>query len=280
MAGATIKLFLPKGEAQSLRTAELLNWTGKAIAGPRSELDELLSREELNKSGVYFLIGFNPETGKPMAYIGEAEVVKDRLKQHRDKEFWIHAIVFVSKDENLTKSHIRYLEGRLIEEATEVARYEISNSQASGSKLPESDREDMEVFLSRVRQLLPVLGCDILTSVIDREKRTIAKSALTCKIKGLTARGQRTANGFVVFKESEVVSEFRPSAPAYVIQTRERLIAEKFLVQEGNKFIFTRDQEFSSPSMAAAIIAGGHINGLTAWKDNDGRTLKEIEGVI
>ncbi len=112
MAAATIKLFLLKGEAQSLRTAELLNWTGKAVAGPRSELEGLLAREELDKSGVYFLIGTDPETGKPAAYIGEAEVVRDRLKQHRDKEFWVQAMVFVSKDENLTKSHVRYLEGR------------------------------------------------------------------------------------------------------------------------------------------------------------------------
>jgi hypothetical protein len=85
MAGVTIKLFLPKGDAQSLQTAELVNWTGKALAGPRSQLDDLLSREELTKSGVYILLGVDPDTGKQAAYIGEAEVVRDRLKQHRDK---------------------------------------------------------------------------------------------------------------------------------------------------------------------------------------------------
>ena len=150
MAAATIKLFLPKGEAQSLRTAELLNWTGKAIAGPRSELDDLLARDELDKSGVYILIGVDADTGKQAAYIGEAEVVRDRLKQHREKEFWVQAIAFVSKDENLTKSHVRYLEGRLIEEAQTVGRFFVVNGQSSGSKLPESDREDMEVFLSQI----------------------------------------------------------------------------------------------------------------------------------
>ena len=48
MAGVTIKLFLPKGDAQSLRTAELLvNWTGMALAGPRSQLDDLLASPHL-----------------------------------------------------------------------------------------------------------------------------------------------------------------------------------------------------------------------------------------
>lgn len=278
MAAATIKLFLPKGEGQSLRTAELLNWTGKAIAGPRSELDDLLARDELEKSGVYFLIGVDPDSGKQAAYIGEAEVVRDRLKQHRDKEFWVQAIAFVSKDENLTKSHVRYLEGRLIEEAQKVGRFVVLNDQSSGSRLPESDREDMEVFLSRIRQLLPVLGCDILTPLVET-RGGVAPQPLLGKIKGHSSRGQRTAKGFVVFAGSEVVTGLRPSAPSYIVEARNQLKADGTLVEDGGKLRFTRDAEFSSPSMAGAIICGGHVNGLTFWKDKDGRELKEIEGV-
>ena len=73
MTSATIKLFLPRGDAKSLRTAEISNWTGKAVAAPRTELDELLAREELDKAGVYILIGSDPLTNAPRAYIGEAE---------------------------------------------------------------------------------------------------------------------------------------------------------------------------------------------------------------
>jgi hypothetical protein len=108
MASATIKLFLPRGDAKSLRTAEISNWTGKAVATPRTELDELLAREELDKAGVYILVGSDPSTNAPRAYIGEAEIIRERLKQHKTKEFWVSAIVIVSKDENLTKAHVRY----------------------------------------------------------------------------------------------------------------------------------------------------------------------------
>ena len=78
MTSATIKLFLPRGDAKSLRTAEISNWTGKAVAAPRTELDELLAREELDKAGVYILIGSDPLTSAPRAYIGEAEIIRDR----------------------------------------------------------------------------------------------------------------------------------------------------------------------------------------------------------
>ena len=97
MSSVTIKLFLPLGDAKSLRTAEISNWTGKAVAAPRTELDELLAREELDKAGVYLLTGSDPATNTPRAYIGEAEVIRERLKQHKAKEFWVSAIVFVSK---------------------------------------------------------------------------------------------------------------------------------------------------------------------------------------
>jgi len=60
MATATIKIFLVHGDPKRLRTAELSNWTGKAVAGPRSEFDGVLAREESEKSGVYFLTGSDP----------------------------------------------------------------------------------------------------------------------------------------------------------------------------------------------------------------------------
>ena len=279
MTSATIKLFLPRGDAKSLRTAEISNWTGKAIAAPRTELDELLAREELDKAGVYILIGTDPRSNAPHAYIGEAEVIRDRLKQHKSKEFWVSAIVFVSKDENLTKAHVRYLESRLLAEATTVNRFKLEQNQAGGSRLPESDREDMEVFLARIRQLLPVLGSDLLAPVAQPAGTTGGDGVLYCRIKGAEARGQRTATGFVVFRDSTAVREERPSAESYpyVIAQRKQLVAEGTLVEKDGFLTFTRDTEFTSPSAAAVVIHGGSANGLTSWKTKSGKTLKDLE---
>ena len=107
MASATIKLFLVHGDAKRLRTAELSNWTGKALAGPRSELDSVIGRDEAAKSGVYFLIGTDSDSGRTAVYVGEAESIRDRLRGHLDRDWWNHVVFFVSKDENLTKAHIR-----------------------------------------------------------------------------------------------------------------------------------------------------------------------------
>ena len=279
MTSATIKLFLPRGDAKSLRTAEISNWTGKAVAAPRTELEELLSREELDKAGIYLLIGNDPITNAPRAYVGEAEVIRDRLKQHKSKEFWVSAIVFVSKDENLTKAHVRYLENRLLTEATEVNRFTLEQNQAGGSRLPESDREDMEVFLAHIRQLLPVLGSDLLTPITQTAAKAQPGGVLYCRIKGAEAQGQRTANGFVIFKGSTAVLEERPSAESYpyVVAQRKQLIADNTLVEKDGFLMFTKDAEFTSPSAAAVVIHGGNANGLTAWKTKDGDSLKQLD---
>jgi len=279
MTSATIKLFLPHGDAKSLRTAEISNWTGKAVAAPRTELEELLARDELEKAGVYILVGSEPSTNSPRAYIGEAEVVRDRLKQHRTKEFWISAIVFVSKDENLTKAHVRYLENRLLDEAARVGRFTLEQNQAGGSRLPESDREDMEVFLSRVRQLLPVLGSDILSPIAKADVKAQPGGVLLCRNKGAEARGQRTPNGFVVFQNSTAVLQHRPSADTYpyVVAQRKQLIADGALIPKDGLLVFAKDVEFSSPSAAAAVIHGGSANALIAWRTAEGKSLKELD---
>lgn len=281
MPSATIKIFLVHGDPKRLRTAELSNWTGKAVSGPRSEFDDVLAREESQNSGVYFLTGIDPETGNNTVYIGEAESIRGRVKSHLDKDFWNHISFFISKDENLTKSHIRYLEGRLIEQAKNANRAEVKNNQGSGSKLPESDREDMEIFLEKINQLLPVLGVEALVPTTAAIAGKSKIETLLCEIKGLKATGHLTPNGIVVLAGSQAVLAERPSAQKYPwpVNMRKQLKEQGVLIEQADHLLFSKDIEFSSPSAAAAVIHGGHANGLTAWKNKDGRTLKELEAV-
>lgn len=227
MTSATIKLFLPHGDARRLREGKVSNWTGKALAAPRAELDDLPAREETESSGVYFLVGVNPDTRDNLAYIGEAGVIRDRLKQHKAKDFWTSVVVFVSKDENLTKAYIRYLENRLLHESKAVGRYTLENSKSSNPKLPESDPEDMEVYLSRIRQVLPVLGSDLLSPIAGSNEPVQHQPNLVCKIKNALATGRRTEGGFVVLAKSTAVLSVRPSAESQypnAVALRQRLI--------------------------------------------------------
>ncbi|MGO2632147.1 MAG: GIY-YIG nuclease family protein [Galactobacter sp.] len=117
MNGKQVKLFLVDGTPGGLTTAEITNWTGSVVSARRSDLAELIGREEAGRTGVYLLLGEDDEAiGDTRCYVGEADVVATRLRAHsKEKSFWNQAVLVTSKDTNLTKSHVRYLESRLIE---------------------------------------------------------------------------------------------------------------------------------------------------------------------
>lgn len=170
----------------------------------------------------------------------------------------------------------------MIDIARHAERAIVMNNQSSGAKLPESDREDMEAFLEKMQQVLPVLGVE---AFLDKSSATMhskqKREVLYCNIKGLTGTGYLTPNGIVVLKGSQAVLEERASAkkwPSVLVQ-RNKLIEEGALVEKEGYYVFAKDVEFSSPSSAAATIHGGSANGLTAWTNKDGIQLKQLQTV-
>ncbi|MET4694422.1 GIY-YIG nuclease family protein [Endozoicomonas lisbonensis] len=288
MQAATIKLFLVKGSPTGLRTAEISNWTGKAIAGPRNDLNDYLQRSELSSPGVYLLTGVDADNNEPVIYIGEAENVSKRLKQHAQnegKDYWIHTSAFVSKDDNLTKAHIKYIEGKLIQMAQRSKLVTVMNATSSGSSLPEADRAEMDVFIERMIQLLPVLGIHHFSSPAtaisftpqQNQASENKESVFYCKTKNLVATGRRSESGFTVFKGSQAVLTPNKAFASGARKYRDRLIQKGILEQTENYLSFTEDHEFSSPSAAAGLIKGGSVNGLTAWVTEDNKKLKSAE---
>lgn len=163
MTGRTIKVYLADGVPDGLRTAEIMNWTGKMLVFPQSQLVDFLKRPEAKRTGVYILVGGDPNNStKEQVYIGESDDVHDRLKQHasdQSKDFWSRTVVIISKDENLSKAHARYLESRLIALTKQAKRATSANgNNGSPVSLSESDIADMEFFLTQIQILLPALG--------------------------------------------------------------------------------------------------------------------------
>ena len=109
MSGKQIKLFLIDGTPGGLTTAEITNWTGHVLSAGRSDLADLLRRDEAQRTGAYLLLGDDEEAvGNTRCYIGEADIVADRLRDHQREKEWDRLVVITSKDANLTKAHVRY----------------------------------------------------------------------------------------------------------------------------------------------------------------------------
>ena len=278
--GKTIKIFLIDGDPNGRMTCELSNWTGKAYKIPRIKIKDCIDRPDLTNPGIYLLFGKN-ETGKDIVYVGEAETVFKRLLQHlTQKDFWNEAICFISKDENLNKAHIKYLENKLFELAKTVNRYQIENTTIpSQSSISESDRAEMEEFISNVKTLTNTLGHKVFEE--KREFKTPQQQAQeTFYIKaarGADAFGEPTSDGFLVHKGSKVAKTTVPSMTENFIRLRNDLIKNSAIIEGNNIMKFSDDYLFSSPSTASSMVLGRNSNGLTEWKLKDGSNLGENE---
>ncbi len=261
---------------------ELSNWTGKAYRIPRGKIKDCADRDELKSTAIYLLFGkAESSTTKPKVYIGEAENVYCRLVQHiSEKEFWNESVVFISKDENLNKAHIKYLESRLFEIATSAARYTIQNGNTpTRSLISEADQAEMEEFIEYVKMLINTMGFKVFEPLVKESADDDQQSDILYvkAARGANARGKRVSDGFVVLKGSEISGSTVPSFTKGFNVLRQELLESETVMQADDKLIFQTDYLFSSPSAAAAVVMGRNANGLIEWKDSNGRVLKSIE---
>lgn len=284
--GKSIELFLVNGSADSLITAELSNWNGKAIKIPRIEVASC-NRDDITQVGVYFLF-CKEEDGSDSVYIGEVENVKERLVQHlrdyqaeKEKYYWTTAVIFIGRD--LNKALIRYLENRFVEIARSCKRYIVlTKNTYKNTVMKESQIAVMEEFVDNVKTLISALGYKVLeplnkpiAGIKESENESDIEDLslhLERAIKGVgkvEADGIRTSEGFVVLQGSHIAIVDDDTIPAVLKEQRKKANAIDGVLQE--------DMLFSSPSYAAMFVIGKSANGRTSWKDGEGHSLKEIE---
>ena len=292
--GKSINLFLMDGEASGRIKCTLANWTGLAYKIPRIDLDRCKNREDLKQSGVYFLFGKSENSEKGIVYIGQAgarkngEGILDRLKEHKrnsKKDYWTEAIVFTTSNNSFGPTEISYLENRFCNLAKQANRYEVKNeNDPTMGNITEEKESEMEEFIDYAKVVMGTLGHKVFEpyakSNVDNqndisydtdENNTILYLKRKVKEFGeVQATGMQTSDGFVVFSGSHISTEDDNTVPQ-VLKERKKTVK---LDENGN---LIDNMPFSSPSYAAMFVIGKSANGLVSWKDENGKTLKDLE---
>ncbi|HOA05208.1 MAG TPA: GIY-YIG nuclease family protein [Candidatus Fermentibacter daniensis] len=274
--GFSVRIFIPSGEPEALRIVEKSNRTVQGLVFPRALFAEVRRRPELKRTGVYILWGPGETGHLHRVYVGEGDDVLSRLDQHaRQKDFWTHAAVFISKDQNLNKAHVQYLEAKLVTLAREAKRAELDNNNLpQPPDLSEADAADAEGFLGDILLCLPVVGVNLF----EKAKAGTAKTRdLTLKAKGIEAHGVYGNEGFIVRAGSQAVHKEVRSIPSYLTELRKSLLDQGVLELSEAGYTLTQDYIFNSPSTAAGVLLGRSANGRIEWKNATGQTLKEIQ---
>ncbi|HRG02329.1 MAG TPA: GIY-YIG nuclease family protein [Bacteroidia bacterium] len=289
--GKKLTVYMIDGTEYGPRLSEIGNWVGKAIYSPRASVNKIITRPEFDNPGIYCLKGDpSDDAYNEKIYIGEAENIRNRLKQHLsdpNKDFK-ELIFFVSKDELLTKTQIKYLEARIIQLALEAKTAQIENGNSpSLPTLHEADISDMEYFLEQMKLILPVMGFNFLipSTIKQFEKESHSTKIVTeeiyfIKTKTLKATMTETDQGYIVSKGSEAKKELSPSCTDTYRSMRKKLLETKILIEDKENLIFAEDAIFNSPSAASNMVLGRNSNGFTEWINKDGKTFKDIQEKI
>ena len=285
--GRTLKLYLADGTPSGVITAELGVSSVRAAVASRTALPELIRREEAARTGIYLLVGPDPDlAGRQLVYVGEGDQVKTRLAAHdadEAKEFFTRAVLIVSKDENLTKAHGRYLESRIIAAIRGAGRAKLVNGTEPPFKgLPEPEIADMERVLDEIEILLPVLGFDVLrpagqeaglphSANADERRTEPSAAALDAQFifteSGTNAKAREAGDEFVVLAGSIGKAQEVPSCDEGLKRRRAQLVADGVLIAANDtRFLqFSKDVAFDTPSGAARVIYGGNVSGPRYW---------------
>lgn len=268
--GKVITTYLIDGDPKGTQYAFISNKICQMFVVPRSNLAYLNMQEKLQKPAFYILLG-EDEATKPQAYIGETENFRERVKDHDSKKsFWQKALIFVSKDADMTKADVQYLEHKAISEAKKANTFVLGDNKQTpkAPNLPEYQQDSMDEFFEDVKFLASFIGCNIFE--VSQPK---AEHIFYTKGRGCDAKGFYSSNGFTVLKGSIIAKTTVQSLKWS--EKRNSLIGE-YTVTEGDKLVMTSDKTFTSPSSAASFCLGRSSNGWADWKDKAGNTLDSV----
>ena len=273
----TIQMYIFDGNPNGRIMCELSNWNGRVYKISRNELAEFSQREDSENTGVYFLFGKNEENCDTV-YVGEAERMFSRIKQHlKDSEYWNDCIAVISKDDLLNKAHVKYLENKfyLLEQNAGRAVI-INNTIPTCSSISEYDEAMLQEFINNAKLLVNTLGYKVFDTIEDTVvKHNDAEQYFFIKTaRGANATGLWVADGFAVMKGSTVAFSTVRSMPESLKKLRNSLIEKGVINKE---FKLTKNHIFTSPSLAATIVMGRNANGRTEWKNEEHKSIRDIE---
>jgi hypothetical protein len=273
----TIQMYIFDGNPNGRIMCELSNWNGRVYKVSRNEISEFSKREDAENTGVYFLFG-KDENNVDTIYIGEAEKMLTRIKQHlKDTVYWNNCILVVSKDNLLNKAHVKFLENKFYLIAKDSGRAVVINSTIpTRSSISEYDEAMLEEFISNTKLLVNTLGYKVFDTIeestIKNEDNSMNFSITTTK--GVKANGLLVADGFVVLAGSIVTNSTVPSMSPNLKKLRDNLFTKEIINKDN---VFNQDHIFTSPSLAAATVLGRNANGRTEWKTQDQKSIKDLE---
>ena len=130
--------------------------------------------------------------------------------------------------------------------------------------LPKKKKE----YIDYAKIIIGVLGYKVFKPLneIEINNHNYEKEIFYLKNSKVEAKCRQSSEGFVLLKGSKISKEIKNYLSPNLIKHREKV----------KNNILEEDMLFSSISSAAKFVLGYSINGWDVWKNQEGKTFKEI----
>jgi len=167
----SITLFATTGDPEGIRHVDKSNWSGYGVVFTK-EMFHLLKQEPgFSQAGLYILVG---NASEETIYIGEADPVGDRLKNHvSNKEGWVWGVYFFDRNHKIGKTEVQYLESALVTRAKQHDRAILLNKHhPTEPTMAPAARATAKAFLDDMLLILPMLGINAFTPPKPEDSNT------------------------------------------------------------------------------------------------------------
>jgi hypothetical protein len=228
------------------------------------------------------LIKSGAEDDLPEIYVGESDDFSQRYISGKFPIEFDTFLIFTSKDDNLTRAHVKWLEEKLwsILRGNSGKVIVANANKPTSSNLPRADIATMQTYLGNMIYVLEALGYDLFSvkertstspvgqvEQLDNEAQSLTIDLYATLPKRLDDRAfLRYEDGaYVLTSGSKINVRITESLPSNVRKLREQLIQDGGLLERGDHLELTRDIPFSKPSPASALVKGRSSTGYQDW---------------
>lgn len=164
----TIELLLSNGSLSGLIRAELSKWSGVLLVSPRESYEMLSNQPEASYTGIYLLLS------EDKVYIGQASELLKRTKEHDHstlrKEWWNRVLLLSTTTDWLNRSHIDYLETKLIDKAKSAGSLDMDNKKSGNSyKINPFEEAKLNDYIEGALLLIELIGISVFVTKSDNK---------------------------------------------------------------------------------------------------------------
>lgn len=293
--GRKLTLNLVDGSPYGVIVGELDNSLVMGVRAPRSLLKNMLNRQESDRSGIYILHGSDqPDDPRQRVYVGEAEIVRDRIRDHvrrKKKEYFTHAIYIVSNNnlKPISMGTRKALERIMIERLRGVSRavIEVDNdNKPKEHDMHQADEHEVYRMMKHIESLLPALGFEFLKPIdgsteISEEMHGSIMWTFT-RQDDFAARMKVVNGEYLLLKDSSIrpidVKGEEEKRDKSFIRDRLHNLETGRVISDSGRYIVTQNIPFRSPSGAACFVSGSSENGWEVWRNSKGgKKIGDVE---